>query len=121
MAHGTCCPRSCLDRLYSEQLTVGMAMLCTEGKFRLTASRLRLSAMQALMVCVVALNLGCMVAYLNVLADLLSSVGGSIIPPGAEENRALLLAGENIIYHKQESECGSSSGTQTKASIARLC
>ena len=45
------------------------------------------------MVCVVALNLGCMVAYLNVLADVLSSVGGSIIPPGAEPTRALLLTG----------------------------
>lgn len=32
-------------------------------------------------------------AYLNVMADVLSSVAGSIIPPGAEPSRGLVLAG----------------------------
>ena len=81
-----CYPRKSLDWLYS--------------------GRMASSAMQALMVCVVALNLGCMVAYLNVLADVLSSVGGSIIPPGAEENRALLLAGEISTHHLSRDERG---------------
>ncbi|KAK9802660.1 hypothetical protein WJX73_002230, partial [Symbiochloris irregularis] len=48
---------------------------------------------QALTVCVVSLNLGCLVAYVNILADVLSSVAGSIIPPGAEPSRNALLAG----------------------------
>jgi len=37
------------------------------------------------------LNLGYLVAYVNILADVLSSVAGSIIPPGAEPSRNLLL------------------------------
>ena len=49
-----------------------------------------------LVVCVVALNLGCIIAYLNVMADVLSSVAGSsllALSPGAEPSRGLLLAG----------------------------
>ena len=53
----------------------------------------RRAAVQVLVVCVTLLNLGCIVAYLNVMGDVLSSVAGSIIPPGAEPSRALLLAG----------------------------
>ncbi|KAJ9516084.1 hypothetical protein QJQ45_024517 [Haematococcus lacustris] len=43
--------------------------------------------------CVAALNLGSIVAYLNILADVLSSVAGTIIPPGAEPSRSVFLAG----------------------------
>lgn len=43
------------------------------------------------MACLFTLNLGCLVAYVNILADVLSSVAGSIIPPGAESSRDLLL------------------------------
>lgn len=44
--------------------------------------------------CTVALNLGAVVAYLNILADVISSVAGTIIPPGAEPSRSAYLAGE---------------------------
>ncbi len=45
-------------------------------------------------VCTAALNLGALVAYLNILADVLSSVAGTIIPPGAEPSRSGYLMGE---------------------------
>jgi sodium-coupled neutral amino acid transporter 10 len=44
--------------------------------------------------CTAALNLGSIVAYLNILADILSAVAGTIIPPGAEPSRSVYLAGE---------------------------
>lgn len=44
--------------------------------------------------CVFMLNLGALVAYVNILADVLSSVAGSIIPPGAEPSRNIIMAGE---------------------------
>jgi hypothetical protein len=47
-------------------------------------------------ICTAALNLGCMVAYLNILADVLSSVAGTIIPPGAEPSRSVYLAGVTL-------------------------
>jgi len=43
--------------------------------------------------CTAALNLGGIVAYLNILADVLSSVAGTIIPPGAEPSRNQYIAG----------------------------
>lgn len=43
--------------------------------------------------CTAAMNLGAIVAYLNILADVLSSVAGTIIPPGAEPSRSTYLAG----------------------------
>ncbi|GFH10522.1 putative sodium-coupled neutral amino acid transporter 10, partial [Haematococcus lacustris] len=46
--------------------------------------------------CVAALNLGSIVAYLNILADVLSSVAGTIIPPGAEPSRSVFLAGVTL-------------------------
>jgi len=47
-------------------------------------------------VCTAALNLGALVAYLNILADVISSVAGTIIPPGAEPSRSVYLAGELV-------------------------
>lgn len=44
-------------------------------------------------VCICASNLGCIVAYLNILADTLSSVAGTLIPPGAEPSRGTYMAG----------------------------
>jgi hypothetical protein len=35
--------------------------------------------------CSAALNLGAIVAFLNILADVLSSVAGTIIPPGESQ------------------------------------
>ncbi|KAA6420194.1 MAG: hypothetical protein FRX49_09857 [Trebouxia sp. A1-2] len=43
--------------------------------------------------CVFMLNLGALVAYVNILADVLSSVAGSIIPPGAEPSRNIIMTG----------------------------
>ena len=45
--------------------------------------------------CVFMLNLGALVAYVNILADVLSSVAGSIIPPGAEPSRNIVMTGES--------------------------
>lgn len=44
--------------------------------------------------CVIIMNIGSLVAYLNILADMFSSVAGTIIPPGAEPSRNMLLLGE---------------------------
>lgn len=49
---------------------------------------------QAVNVCIVTLNVTCMVAYISILADVLSSVAGSVIPPGAEPSRNVLMAGK---------------------------
>ena len=46
--------------------------------------------------CVFLLNLGALVAYVNILADVLSSVAGSIIPPGAEPSRNIIMTGGYI-------------------------
>lgn len=43
--------------------------------------------------CVFMLNLGALIAYVNILADVLSSVAGSIIPPGAEPSRNMVMTG----------------------------
>uniref|UniRef100_A0A7S0RDG9 Amino acid transporter transmembrane domain-containing protein n=1 Tax=Chlamydomonas leiostraca TaxID=1034604 RepID=A0A7S0RDG9_9CHLO len=44
-----------------------------------------------------ALNLGTCVAYLNILADVMSSVAGTLIPPGAEPSRAEYMAGVTVL------------------------
>ena len=44
--------------------------------------------------CVIIMNIGSLVASLNILADMFSSVAGTIIPPGAEPSRNMLLLGE---------------------------
>ena len=43
--------------------------------------------------CEASLNLGTLVAYLNILTDVLSSVAGTIIPPGAEPSRTAFITG----------------------------
>lgn len=43
---------------------------------------------------VLMINLGAMVSYLNVLADVLSSVSGTLIPPGLEPSRTEVLMGK---------------------------
>lgn len=47
----------------------------------------------AVRACVTVLNLGSLVAYLNILADMFSLVANTVIPPGAEPSRNALLAG----------------------------
>lgn len=34
-----------------------------------------------------------LIAYVNILADVLSSVAGTIVPPGAEPSRNVMMAG----------------------------
>ncbi|PNH09218.1 putative sodium-coupled neutral amino acid transporter 10 [Tetrabaena socialis] len=51
---------------------------------------------QIVELCTAALNLGCIVAYLNILADVLSAVAGTIIPPGAEPSRNAYITGVSI-------------------------
>lgn len=43
--------------------------------------------------CVVTVNMGSLVAYVNVLADVWSAVTGTIIPPGAEPSRGAMMTG----------------------------
>eukprot|EP00898_Chlorokybus_atmophyticus_P001229 jgi/Chlat1/2106/Chrsp17S02704 len=43
-------------------------------------------------ICVIALQFGCLVAYANILADVLSSVAGTVVPPGAEPSRTGWMA-----------------------------
>jgi amino acid permease len=49
---------------------------------------------QIVELCTAALNLGCVIAYINILADVLSAVAGTIIPPGAEPSRNVYIAGK---------------------------
>ncbi|KAL4442083.1 hypothetical protein ABPG77_011344 [Micractinium sp. CCAP 211/92] len=41
--------------------------------------------------CIIAMNVGSVVAYLNILTDTISSVAGTVIPPGAEPSRNIML------------------------------
>lgn len=47
----------------------------------------------AVQFCIFSLNMGALVAYTNILADVLSSVAGTVVPPGAEPSRNVLMAG----------------------------
>lgn len=47
--------------------------------------------------CIAATNLGALVAFLDILADVLSSVAGTIIPPGAEPSRHAYIAGVTLV------------------------
>lgn len=48
---------------------------------------------KAVQTCVFCLNMGALIAYVNILADVLSSVAGTIVPPGAEPSRNVMMAG----------------------------
>ena len=47
--------------------------------------------------CIAAMNLGALVAFLDILADVLSSVAGTIIPPGAEPSRNAYITGVTLV------------------------
>eukprot|EP00775_Hariotina_reticulata_P003815 gene3815-4072_t len=51
---------------------------------------------QLLEVCIAALSLGALVAFLDILADVLSAVAGTIIPPGAEPSRHAYITGVTL-------------------------
>eukprot|EP00898_Chlorokybus_atmophyticus_P003692 jgi/Chlat1/4323/Chrsp29S04486 len=42
--------------------------------------------------CIILFELGSLVAFVNILADIMSGVAGTIVPPGAEEHRNLFMA-----------------------------
>jgi hypothetical protein len=63
------------------------SMCCTMQSFGRLGSQL-------VTVCVFTLNTCSLVAYINIMADVLSSVAGSIIPPGAEPSRNIMMTGE---------------------------
>lgn len=48
-------------------------------------------------ICIAAMNLGALVAFLDILADVLSAVAGTIIPPGAEPSRSAYLTGVTVL------------------------
>jgi amino acid permease len=52
---------------------------------------------QAVELCIAAMNLGALVAFLDILADVLSSVAGTIIPPGAEPSRHAYITGVTLL------------------------
>lgn len=41
--------------------------------------------------CSFGVNFGCIVAFINIISDVLSSVAGSVIPPGAEPTRQAIM------------------------------
>jgi hypothetical protein len=52
---------------------------------------------QVVELCIAAMNLGALVAFLDILADVLSSVAGTIIPPGAEPSRHAYITGVTLL------------------------
>lgn len=52
---------------------------------------------QIVEVCIAAMNLGALVAFLDILADVLSAVAGTIIPPGAEPSRNAYITGVTLL------------------------
>lgn len=52
---------------------------------------------QLVELCIAAMNLGALVAFLDILADVLSSVAGTIIPPGAEPSRHAYITGVTLL------------------------
>lgn len=45
---------------------------------------------------ILSVNFGAMVMYLNVIADVLSSFSGTIIPPGLDSMRSMIIIGTTI-------------------------
>jgi len=52
---------------------------------------------QIVELCIAAMNLGALVAFLDILADVLSAVAGTIIPPGAEPSRHAYITGVTLV------------------------
>ena len=46
--------------------------------------------------CITVMNLGSLVAYLNLVSDTFSLVAGTIVPPGAEPSRTAILSGITV-------------------------
>ena len=93
---GTVIVLSCLAVcLFSVRLLLISSHLSGQKSFEdIAAAALGSPGRLLVKVCIVAVNLGALVAYLNIIADVLSSVAGTIIPPGAEPSRHILIIGE---------------------------
>lgn len=52
---------------------------------------------QIVELCIAAMNLGALVAFLDILADVLSAVAGTVIPPGAEPSRHAYITGVTLL------------------------
>lgn len=52
---------------------------------------LGLNARRVVRISTIALLLGCVVAYINIISDIFSSVAGTIVPPGAEPSRQQVM------------------------------
>ena len=79
---------------FSYQLLLYCSQLSTRRSYEEMAEQaLGPNGRKIIEICTAALNMGALVAYLNILADVLSSVAGTIIPPGAEPSRSGYLAG----------------------------
>lgn len=72
-------------------LAVELRNVLEEAQFRATESGNREACTVNSYTCFCAPFVGALVAYVNVLADVLSSVAGSVIPPGAEPSRNVLM------------------------------
>ena len=88
-----------LVSLTAGQLSMHLLLLGSQAAGKRTYEELCRSCLgrageRVLNVCVFLLNLGALVAYVNILADVLSSVAGSIIPPGAEPSRSMIMSGD---------------------------
>ncbi|GMH38063.1 hypothetical protein BSKO_05947 [Bryopsis sp. KO-2023] len=74
--------------LFSIQLLLISSQLSGKKTFEdLAAYAFGKTGQRAVRFSILILNLGAMVAYLNVIADVLSSVAGTVVPPGAEPSR----------------------------------
>eukprot|EP00873_Tetraselmis_striata_P002251 jgi/Tetstr1/422515/TSEL_001276.t1 len=83
---------ACSISIFSTSTLLLAAQLCGKRSYEeLAAQTFGVAGRWAVMTCLFVLNLGCLVAYINILADVLSSVAGSVIPPGAEPSRNMLL------------------------------
>jgi sodium-coupled neutral amino acid transporter 10 len=78
--------------MFSVSTLLLAAQLCGKRSYEDVASQtFGVLGRCTVMLCLFLINLGYLVAYMNILADVLSSVAGSVIPPGAEPSRDVLL------------------------------
>ncbi|GIL69642.1 hypothetical protein Vretifemale_561, partial [Volvox reticuliferus] len=104
------CFRSCglllgtlimLVSILASRFSYNLLLYCSQISNKRTYEELAEQAIgkagrQVVQLCTAALNLGCIVAYLNILADVLSAVAGTIIPPGAEPSRNAYITGVSL-------------------------
>lgn len=81
----------------SYQLLLHCAQLCGRKSYEgIAAAALGRPGRACVEACIAALNLGALVAFLDILADVLSAVAGTLIPPGAEPSRHAYIVGVTL-------------------------